>query len=424
MKPARTAAAVPVILLTGYLGAGKTTVLNRLLRRPDSRIGVVVNDFGDLNIDAGLVAGQVDDVYSIAGGCLCCLDDDTTLEDALGSLSRPQLGLDVIVVEASGVAEPLILARMVSRMGHHRFHLGGVIDVVDAQLHLDTVDTEAMPPVRYAATTLVLVNKLDRLPAERRERAVAAVRARVHARNPRALVLGTAHGIVDPALLFDSGWRSRDWAERTRGRGSPAPDEGQGELPILDLLRDACEARDADDVRDATGDLDAVAHRHAQSLTVTVPGSVDAAALVDFLEDLPVGVHRVKGVVRVDDGGRRRAFTVQAVGASVYVSTTVPRLGIGDLGTGTVPGAGRPEPAAGTGRPGRDADTARGGDPQEVGSALVVIGEGFDERAVRRAVEGALRSESQGDAEPAGSQAQAGRRGGLERLLTYVRLHS
>ena len=75
--------AIPVILLTGYLGAGKTSLLNHLLRHPDARIGVVVNDFGELNIDAGLVVGQVDEPFSISGGCICCLSDDSSLEDAL-----------------------------------------------------------------------------------------------------------------------------------------------------------------------------------------------------------------------------------------------------------------------------------------------------------------------------------------------------
>ena len=107
MSRNQSAGAVPVILLTGYLGAGKTSLLNHLLRHPDARIGVVVNDFGDLNIDAGLVVGQVDEPFSISGGCICCLDDDTSLEDALTALAKPRLRLDAIIVEASGFAEPL-----------------------------------------------------------------------------------------------------------------------------------------------------------------------------------------------------------------------------------------------------------------------------------------------------------------------------
>src|SRR5699024_344589 len=261
---------------------------------PDARIGVVVNDFGELNIDAGLVVGQVDEPFSISGGCICCLSDDSSLEDALVAMTDPSLRLDAIIVEASGFAEPLTLARMVTRMGHHRFHLGGVIDVVDAPMHFHTVDTSDLPPprhgaaargepvgaaqpltlarpvprmghhrfhlggvidvvdapmhfhtvdtsdlppLRYAATTLVLVNKLDQLPAGERETAVEAVRDRVHQRNPRVIVIGTHHARLDPALIFDPGAGERD--HRRRGAGEPDAEPIQPELPIRELLRQA-----------------------------------------------------------------------------------------------------------------------------------------------------------------------------------------
>lgn len=106
-------AAIPVIALTGHLGAGKTTLLNHLLHHPGTRIGVIVNDFGDINIDAGLVAGQVDEPASIAGGCICCLPDGGGLDEALGKLADPARRLDAIVVEASGLADPVAIARLI-----------------------------------------------------------------------------------------------------------------------------------------------------------------------------------------------------------------------------------------------------------------------------------------------------------------------
>ena len=373
MGKRRLREAVPVILLTGYLGAGKTSLLNHLLRHPDARIGVVVNDFGELNIDAGLVVGQVDEPCSISGGCICCLSDDSSLEDALVAMTDPSLRLDAIIVEASGFAEPLTLARMVTRMGHHRFHLGGVIDVVDAPMHFHTVDTSDLPPLRYAATTLVLVNKLDQLPAGERETAVEAVRDRVHQRNPRVIVIGTHHARLDPALIFDPGAGERD--HRRRGAGEPDAEPIQPELPIRELLRQAY----AEAAGDQSGE-EARPHRHAQSVTVTGTGPADPDAVMDFVEDLPAGVYRVKGTVLIRDRGRSRAFGVQAVGPNVYV-----------------------------------ADDSRLQAPTGDGSVLVVIGEDFDEDAVRRRAVSAL--------EPAGDAA-APRGAGVERLLHHVRLHS
>ena len=85
---------VPVIALTGYLGAGKTTLLNHLLRTPGARLGVVVNDFGDINVDAALVTGEVDEPASVAGGCLCCMPDAGGLETALERLTAARPDLD------------------------------------------------------------------------------------------------------------------------------------------------------------------------------------------------------------------------------------------------------------------------------------------------------------------------------------------
>lgn len=366
--------AVPVILLTGFLGAGKTSLLNHLLRHPDARIGVVVNDFGDLNIDAGLVVGQVDEPFSISGGCICCLSDDTSLEDALTALAKPHLRLDAIIVEASGFAEPLTLARMVTRMGHHRFHLGGVIDVVDATMHASTVDTHSAPPMRYAATTLVLVNKLDQVPDAEREGTIDAIRSRVHLRNPRVIVVGTSFGRLDPALIFDPG------SGAIRGLDGPGtgPDSSepiQAELPIRELIRQAYAEAAA---QSQGGDeAEVPAHTHAQSLTVTAHGYADANSVLDLLEDLPAGVYRVKGTIRVKDRGRSRRFGVQAVGPNVYVSSTLPHEETWD-------------------------------------SALVVIGESLDEVRLRTELDRALST-----GEDAGERA-----GGVERLRHYLRLHS
>lgn len=97
---------VPVLLVTGFLGAGKTTLVNRILQQADDRrIAAVVNDFGAINIDAELIAGAEDGVVSLANGCICCsLEGDLlrTLANLLRRSPRPE----AIVIETSGVADP------------------------------------------------------------------------------------------------------------------------------------------------------------------------------------------------------------------------------------------------------------------------------------------------------------------------------
>jgi G3E family GTPase len=281
---------IPVIALTGYLGAGKTTLLNHVLRTPQARIGVVINDFGEINVDAGLISGQIDEPASIAGGCICCLPDDGRLDVALSRLADPKLRLDAIVVEASGLADPAALARIIGFSDIAGVRDGGVVDVVDAARHFDTVDCGGVAPARYGAATLVVVNKLDQIPRDDRAATVQRVETRVRERNSRAHVIGATGGRIDPALLYDI---------------AAAADE-TGQLTFREALLDE---------PPSTHD-----HDHAESVTVTAAGPADPARLADLLESLPAGVYRIKGCVAVRHRSATRRYVVNVVGPSVHVA--------------------------------------------------------------------------------------------------------
>ncbi|OBH49834.1 CobW family GTP-binding protein [Mycobacterium mantenii] len=281
-------AAIPVIALTGHLGAGKTTLLNHLLRHPGTRIGVVVNDFGDINIDAGLVAGQVDEPASIAGGCICCLPDGGGLDDALIKLADPARRLDAIVVEASGLADPVAIARLIGFSEIRGVRPGGLVDVVDAANHFDTVDRGTLPPVRYGAASLIVVNKLDQLPERERAAVVQRVTQRAAQRNPRVHVVGTTGGRIATELLFD--------ASATSGQ--------VGQLSFLDLVPEH------DHV-----------HVHADAVTVSSSGCVDPDALLDLLEDPPPRVFRLKGIVAVRHRATVHGYVVNLVGNAIHIGT-------------------------------------------------------------------------------------------------------
>lgn len=284
--------AIPVIALTGYLGAGKTSLLNHVLRAPDARVGVVINDFGELNVDAALVTGQVDEPASIAGGCICCLPDEGGLDAALEKLADPKLLLDAIIVEASGLADPVAVSRIIRFSGVDRVRPGGVVDVIDAAMHFDTVDRGGAPPARYAAASLVVVNKLDQIPDGDRAAALERIESRVRERHPEAHIVGAVGGRVDPALLYDVA----DTEFVT------------GQLSFRELLI-------ADDTHH---------HVHAVSVTATSEGCVDPGALFDLLEDPPAGVYRLKGTVAVRYRDRSRRYVVNVVGPSVHVAARTP----------------------------------------------------------------------------------------------------
>jgi G3E family GTPase len=117
-------AAVPVIILGGQLGAGKTTVLNHVLRHAgELRLGVIVNDFGAVNVDALMVAGQVDGVVGFGNGCLCCATDSDGFVDAVARLVRTDV--DAVLVEASGIADPRSMIRRVAAIDDRLVSYGG-----------------------------------------------------------------------------------------------------------------------------------------------------------------------------------------------------------------------------------------------------------------------------------------------------------
>lgn len=294
---------IPVIALTGYLGAGKTTLLNHVLRSPDARIGVVINDFGELNVDAGLVTGQVDEPASIAGGCICCLPDEGGLDTALARLADPKLRLDAIIVEASGLADPVAVSRIIRFSGVDGVRPGGVVDVLDAATHFDTVDRDATPPARYGAATLVVVNKLDQIPDEDRADALHRVESRVRQLNPHAYVVGATAGRIDPTLLYDVAGDA----------------EKLGQLTFRELWSDAG-AHTHDHDHDHHHD-----RSHADSVTVTAEGCVDPAAVIDLLEAPPDGVYRMKGTVAVRYRTSSRRYSVNVVGRSVHIAVAPPQ---------------------------------------------------------------------------------------------------
>ena len=153
-------------VLGGYLGAGKTTLLNHLLKHnEDRRLALLINDFGDINIDAGLVESEDENQINLANGCICCSISDGYF-DALESLTQMDPPPDHIVVEASGVADVHKLAQY----GHlPNLYLEGCVVLADAEtVRQKAEDKFVAQTVRrqLAAADLLVLNKIDLTPAE------------------------------------------------------------------------------------------------------------------------------------------------------------------------------------------------------------------------------------------------------------------
>ena len=148
---------VPILLVTGFLGAGKTTVVNHLLAHAAGRrIAAVVNDFGAINIDAELIAGASDGVVSLSNGCICCSLEADLLR-TLAALLRRDPPPEFIVIETSGVADPSDIVRnLMDPMIWREAPLETVLCVVDATTPPATLNDALLRSQLRAAVVVAL----------------------------------------------------------------------------------------------------------------------------------------------------------------------------------------------------------------------------------------------------------------------------
>lgn len=275
---------LPVTVIGGYLGAGKTTLVNHLLRQAGGRrLAVLVNDFGALPIDADLIEGQDGEVLSLAGGCICC-SFGSDLMAALMQLPARCPRPDHVLLEASGVALPGAVAASLALLAD--VALDAVVVLADAE----TVRARAAD--RYMGDTvarqlhaadLVVLNKVDLVAPPSR----AALQAWLATMAPGAKQIDAVRAQLPPeaVLGIELGARRPAGSERLRSGA----------------LRPAAPAS---------------AEALFEHLDARVAQRVDARTLADALAEPVLGVIRAKGILRDRDGA---TIALQVVGARAGV---------------------------------------------------------------------------------------------------------
>ncbi|MGH7060492.1 MAG: CobW family GTP-binding protein, partial [Stellaceae bacterium] len=285
---------LPVTIVTGFLGSGKTTLVNHILAAQHGLdIAVMVNELGDIAIDGALIENAGEDIVELANGCVCCsINND--LANALAGLLRREKRIDYLVVETTGVADPLPIALTFLRPEfRERVRVDSIVALADAEnFGSDGIAGQAARnQLRYA--DIVLLNKCDRVGAARLDAIEAGIAA---AANGARIARTVRAGIALPLLLSVGLFQS--------GRYFAAHDHHH-------LAADGFEA-----------------------VSFESPYPFAAGRFQAFLEELPGDVFRAKGILAIDGGAGRhvfhlvgRRFTLDAAGAEAPPGSRLVLIG-------------------------------------------------------------------------------------------------
>ena len=269
---------IPIVVLGGYLGSGKTTLLNELLSDSPSRTGVIVNDFGELGVDAELLGDASDDgLIDLPNGCVCCALG-TELGSSLEALAERQPRLNQIVIEASGVADPAALAAWGTVPG---FSSGGVF-------------------------VLAAADSIGRLIADR------------YVGREVERQLDAADVIVLTKTDLVDGEQLRDVRNSLARRNAPVIDRPAS---ISELVLASVPCRRSPPTSSGTHQVEY--DRWSWRPDSSLPPTGDELNM--FVHELPSSVLRAKGVVTVASGAMMQICLVQVVGASRVVTQLGPR---------------------------------------------------------------------------------------------------
>ncbi len=242
----------PITIITGYLGAGKTTLLRNILKNADQKLAVIMNEFGEINIDGKIIKGKNVNVTELQGGCVCCSltgEFEAAIKEIIGKV-KP----DAIVVETTGVAEPdAVVVDIQDNLPELR--LDGVITIADADAIIKFPAIGHTGKTQIEMADIVLLNKIDLAD----EKQLKEVENKVKSINKNAAIIKTKKCNANNGILF--GINTKKTAKKHKSH----------------------------EIKE-------------QYFKFETKGIISKEKFEDFLKKMPKNIYRAKGFVKSDEG--------------------------------------------------------------------------------------------------------------------------
>lgn len=270
---------IPITLITGFLGAGKSTLINRLIRESAPlKLGLIVNEFGDVGLESQFIEAAKDEIIELSSGCMCCVPRDDLIETVRRFLDKKP-DLDHLVIEASGLSDPFPIAQtFIQDTVDGRVRIDSVITVLDAN-NFDLIIKQFVTSIKQLKLAdFIVFSKLDIVEPKELER----IRHQVSILAPRVPVLSSQDPHLVQAIMdthdFDHEMIATSKVVWKEAAGPKSKFFGAGAAPSL-LNKKVYE----------------VYHEALSTLFFRTERPMSPAKVSEFLQSLPVEIIRIKG---------------------------------------------------------------------------------------------------------------------------------